>query len=274
MVNVIISRKGFDSKAGGCASPILPDGNSMVSIPIPDRFFEEQRYDQLIEQSTGKTYRQIVEELRPKSAQSMEYCHLDPDINPTIHPETNWTPVFGQVEAAETILENNGVGVGDIFLYFGWFRGTVMEDGRMRYARKRDELDFFHTADIHSIFGHLEIKEIVRDAEEMKERFPRHPHVDRHKYSNKSGNNTMYVGDRRSSGVFRFDEKRVLTSYGHSRAKWDADKLSWMLNELDSLNKTPVIADNTIYFRGIWQELVIRDASDECLDWVEEITRN
>lgn len=30
----ILSRKGFDSGYGGCASPILPDG-TMLSIPIP-----------------------------------------------------------------------------------------------------------------------------------------------------------------------------------------------------------------------------------------------
>ena len=34
-MRLVISRKGFDSTAGGCASPILPDG-TMVSLPIPD----------------------------------------------------------------------------------------------------------------------------------------------------------------------------------------------------------------------------------------------
>src|SRR5574337_289673 len=33
-MNVVLSRKGFDSGAGGHASPILPDG-TMVSLPIP-----------------------------------------------------------------------------------------------------------------------------------------------------------------------------------------------------------------------------------------------
>src|SRR5437763_11628659 len=32
---IILSRKGFDSAAGGCASPVLPDGR-LVSFPIPD----------------------------------------------------------------------------------------------------------------------------------------------------------------------------------------------------------------------------------------------
>lgn len=33
-MRIILSRKGFDSEYGGCASPILPDGK-MISMPIP-----------------------------------------------------------------------------------------------------------------------------------------------------------------------------------------------------------------------------------------------
>ena len=33
-MRVILSRKGFDSSNGGCASPIFPD-NTMLSLPIP-----------------------------------------------------------------------------------------------------------------------------------------------------------------------------------------------------------------------------------------------
>lgn len=274
MVNIIISRKGFDSAAGGCASPIMPDGKNMVSIPIPDHYFDRWDYQSLNEQYTGRSYRQIVSELRPKCLSCMDHCHLDPDINLALHPEKDWTPVFGQVGTAETILENNGVEVGDIFLFFGWFRGTVEGDEGMRYTTKNDDMDFFHTSDIHAIFGHLEIKEIVRDADEMKERFPWHPHVGRHEMSNNSGNNTMYVGDRKTTGTFGYDEKRVLTKIGCTRSKWDANKLSWMLKDLDSMNKKPVINNDTICFRGRWQELVIRDASEDCLDWVGEILNN
>jgi hypothetical protein len=33
-MNVILSRKGFDSQYGGYPSPVLPDGR-MISLPIP-----------------------------------------------------------------------------------------------------------------------------------------------------------------------------------------------------------------------------------------------
>nr|WP_275450862.1 hypothetical protein [Pseudomonas syringae] len=35
-MRIILSRKGFDSAAGGCQGPILPDGR-LFSLPIPDK---------------------------------------------------------------------------------------------------------------------------------------------------------------------------------------------------------------------------------------------
>lgn len=35
-MKLILSRKGFDSAAGKCPNPILPDGR-MVALPIPDK---------------------------------------------------------------------------------------------------------------------------------------------------------------------------------------------------------------------------------------------
>jgi len=37
-MKIILSRKGFDSKNGGIASPILPDG-ALLSLPIPDPYW-------------------------------------------------------------------------------------------------------------------------------------------------------------------------------------------------------------------------------------------
>ncbi len=268
MTNIIISRKGFDSGAGGCASPILPDGRTAVPLPIPDDTSSKWDYDGLIEQTTGLSYRQLIKELRPRCAKDLKQCHLDPDINPNLHPEDGWVPIFGQDGGAEGILEKYGVEVGDIFLYFGWYKGTVEHDGSIRYANKKDGLDFYHCSDIHMLFGHLKVKEVVRDPDEMRERFSWHPHAERHK---KFRNNTMYVGDRGSSGVLPFDEKRVLTRKGCTRSKWDADMLGWMRGDMDRMSMQPVFSGETVHFRGRWQELVIQDASDECLDWVEEM---
>ena len=44
-MKVILSRKGFDTKSGGFASPIFPDG-SCFSIPILGKY-NKKRYNEL-----------------------------------------------------------------------------------------------------------------------------------------------------------------------------------------------------------------------------------
>ncbi|WP_410330269.1 hypothetical protein [Marinobacter sp.] len=44
-VRLILSRKGFDSSAGGCPSPVLPDA-SLCVLPIPDSV-SRIRYDEV-----------------------------------------------------------------------------------------------------------------------------------------------------------------------------------------------------------------------------------
>ena len=43
--------------------------------------------------------------------------------------------MFGQSHAAQRHLENHCVGVGDIFLFFGWFREVEQRDGQYRFKR-------------------------------------------------------------------------------------------------------------------------------------------
>ena len=76
-MKVILSRKGFDSSYGGCASPILPDG-TMLSMPIPggeasNLKFEDIKYGEI-------TYLDIWDKLYSKHKTDKLYCHLDPDI--------------------------------------------------------------------------------------------------------------------------------------------------------------------------------------------------
>ena len=116
-MKIILSRKGFDTVNGGCASPCLPDG-TLLSMPIPSD--DSLTYNDIVYQ--GLTYKQILKQLNPKK----EYngCHLDPDIRPSLRTITliEWQPAFGQIDAAQGQLRNQGVGAGDLFLFFGWFR--------------------------------------------------------------------------------------------------------------------------------------------------------
>ena len=56
-----------------------------------------------------------------------------------------------------------------------------------------------------------------------------------------------------------------------SRSVWDLDKLPWLKDEDVQLSKSPVWGKDTVQFPGRWQELIVKDASDDCLDWVERI---
>ena len=122
-MKVILSRKGFDSSNGGIPSPILPDG-TLLSLPIPAKV-DTVTFDQLC--YGGVSYASILSQLRGKEDKRNHFnCHLDPDIREDVYPENiaNWQAAFGQIKSAQGVLKNQGVGEGDLFLFFGWFRQT------------------------------------------------------------------------------------------------------------------------------------------------------
>ncbi|MCV6603932.1 MAG: hypothetical protein OIF34_01405, partial [Porticoccaceae bacterium] len=121
-MNIIFSRKGFDSSAGGIPSPILPDG-TLLPLPIPQtdgpiKFSQLHHTDQ-----SGRTQSlsSIISQLGGKGWRGR--CHLDPDLDASLiaRPE-GWLPAFGQFGCAQRHLEQEQVGRGDLFLFFGWFR--------------------------------------------------------------------------------------------------------------------------------------------------------
>ena len=162
-VKIIFSRKGFDSRNGGVASPIFPDGR-MRSLPIPDKNdkvnFEKVKCDltDLGYRATGLG--SLVQDLTFKPRKSergvkgTDTCHLDPDLirSDLTHRKTGWLPMFGQGNAACAHLLNNGVREGDLFLFFGWFHPLQKVNGQFKFDPERQ--------DAHVIFGWLQIGEI------------------------------------------------------------------------------------------------------------------
>ena len=154
-MKLILSRKGFDSGVANCASPILPDG-AMVSLPIP--LPSSLHYRDIAWR--GRSLGPVVEALSRGTVTANDPAHLDPDLAFEARPRLpGWRPAFGQVAAAQTHLAAQGVGPGDLFLFFGWFRRV---DGNAT----RFLLD---APDEHVLFGWLQIGEIC----------PVHPHPDR-----------------------------------------------------------------------------------------------
>ncbi|MCK0127392.1 hypothetical protein [Erythrobacter sp. F6033] len=127
-MKIVFSRKGFDSSAGGGPSPIV-DGRPL-SLPIPAGTASRTTYgglglgDHASLASKGKLG-------------ADDLCHHDPMFC------DDGTCVFGQHSAAQTHLERQGVGLGDVFVFFGLF---AEEETREPH---------------HRIFGYLRVEEMI-----------------------------------------------------------------------------------------------------------------
>src|SRR3954469_15394864 len=155
-MKLILSPKGFDSTPayGPCGGPSLPT-HRMVSLPIPHESgtltFGALRHQ-------GLDVGQLVSDLTGTRVHGAERAHLDPDLDPTARDRRRgWRAAFGQDGAAQRHLERQGVGVGDLFLFFGWFRRVQKVRGRYRYLA--GALD--GARDLHVIFGWLRVGKVL-----------------------------------------------------------------------------------------------------------------
>jgi hypothetical protein len=254
---IILSRKGFDSEYGGRPSPILPDG-TMLSLPIPDDD-ECTRYKDL--SFEGVSYLNIIRELGYNKNEVN--CHLDPDLRfDATHRDYSWKACFGQSGAAASHLNSQNVGVGDIFLFFGWFRKTEYDsNGKLRYVKR--------APDIHAIFGYLQVGEVTSTGEE-RAKFNWHPHAKENIQRN--GLNYIFVADENvlgsvhpGSGVFKFNNKLQLTKQGMSRSRWELPEC--LTNIPMTYHNSNSLKEN--YFQSAMkgQEFVF-DSSEEIEEWI------
>jgi hypothetical protein len=131
-MNVIFSRKGFDSQYGRMPSPILPDGR-LLPLCIPSGH-DRATLSDLPYIGTENT--QLIFEVSDGRHNGSTRVHLDPDLAKT--PQTQldgWRPALGQTGAAQSHLRSKGIGPGDVFLFFGWFRQIELIAGRWRFAK-------------------------------------------------------------------------------------------------------------------------------------------
>jgi hypothetical protein len=216
-VKVIFSRKGYDSQAGGCASPII-DGRP-YSLPIPAGTPTPTRYGDLA-RDIGK----IVRDLTGGRIVPGDACHLDPDIDKVALAARlpGWRGCFGQVGASQAHLERQGVGVGDLFLFWGLFRTAERSsDGRWVFTGPPE----------HRVFGWLQVGEVHYVGCDGSTILDRHPWLRDHLHARDgwTRQNTLYVAreeldlpgcKRATPGWGVFARGRRLTAAGKRVSLW------------------------------------------------------
>jgi len=224
-MKIIMSRKGFDSSSGGVPSPIFSDGK-MLSLPIPSKQ-SSIKYKDVSWEHTNLGG--IVEQLTNNRIKPSYLAHLDPDLNPaSIKRDKGWTPLFGQVSAAQGHLSNQSICKGDLFLFFGLYRNVTTINNRYYYDSK--------SLPKHVIWGWLQIGDIIKidtcDRKKLKWALY-HPHFHR----NQDPTNTLYIASKYLSidgikvkipgaGIFKyFDNKLQLTKMNSPKVSiWQLPK--------------------------------------------------
>lgn len=124
--------------------------------------------------------------------------------------------------------------------------------------------------------GYLQVGEIITDPGRIKREYPWHPHS---RFSDK--NNVLYIpADKliingedqgvKGYGVLNYDKKRVLTKEGRSKGNW-IKRVFYMPENVAGNRKNSSKSEDALYYAGIWQEIVLKDTTEELIDWVKEL---
>lgn len=275
MAKIILSRKGFDSSAGGYPSPIL--GHSLLSLPIPQPLTSVS-YRQLLT-NQGNSVLEIMAEL---GIRQPETCHLDPDLvyGSLTNRPVDWQPAFGQTGAALSHLQGEGVGEGDLFLFFGWFKQAETYQGKWRFVP--------HAPDLHVIYGYLEVGKVIDISKDPLPNWAnQHVHVACRSQFTRGGNvlfvakeQSTWLPDNKGAGIFSIHPHLILTDPQRNpirRTHWRLPSCFFAADKACRLSyhrhKYGVNSDNDSYqmkaaSRG--QEFV-SDLTPEVAQWVQEL---
>lgn len=251
-MKIIFSRKGMDASSGGHASPIFPDG-SMASLPIKGNDTSQHKYRDVATSYEGKPLYSIMDEFAPRKNLSWHDvgCHLDPMFSNNLE----WA-ALGQADGAEGHLRNNKVGVGDLFLFYGWFREIDQNNGKWSYSS--------NARDIQQVWGYLKVdeKRIIDSEVDRKNVLSQlpwlsdHPHIKRPKTG--TYKECIYIS-REKHGLLSYRQDCCLTDMKNyrGRATWrlpecfnQPQAFTYLKNFVQDGN------DAVVQFRGYGQEFI------------------
>ena len=257
-MNIIFSRKGFDTHSGGYPSPIFPDG-TCYSLPIPGKY-NIKKYSELEFEYDSDPIQKICNDLTNNSVKvngkfkQCDYfdgkftCHKDPCL-------IDDYLILGQTGSALGHLQNREVRKDDLFLFYGLFQKVEKTNGKWVYIDKPFHMIYAFMR-VENLF--LYDKNFTSKDEISKYSFLRkHPHMD-----------DDFIGKYKKSGFFfgktfrhfNFSTNRVLTDMD------DYTKFSnWKLpidfdfSEYISFIKKVYVKNGNAYLshRGFGQEFVL-----------------
>jgi hypothetical protein len=156
----------------------------------------------------------LVEQLQGVKGLARESANLNPDLDPEALPrEQGWKPNFLQRGAPRQHLDDNYVGEGDLFLFYGSFRETLSQGG-LRFRPDQPER--------HCIYGWLQISAICRpgqaDSPELPDFCASNPQIQE---AASSGDAALYLATQRlkilglrrqvpGGGVFKYFSNSLL----------------------------------------------------------------
>lgn len=281
---IILSRKGFDTSYGGCASPIFQDGH-MVSFPIPERNKDTKvrtTYGDL-HPALGRSIPEMISSLHPKDSEwSNKKVHLDPDIRPELRQSNNKVRrgFFGQANGSQTTLAKGQVHNLEndaLFLFYGYFRKVEGSGSKLRYVR-------FENDNQHVIWGWLQVGSShtisSRQGCEQLSGLDHHPHIQ--DYDRK--NNSLYIGREYLSfdetkagfGVFdRYHPDLRLTSPVGPMSSWKVPNflVEAATGGVEKQWNKPQKDPGSFSYRGPGQEFIFDTSNheDETKEWLAKL---
>lgn len=289
-MRIVLSRKGLDSSFGNLPSPVLPD-NELCWLPIPSNSAKDVKYGDLY--SGRLNIDTLLGDLTADNSNLVRLsCHLDPDLSRnTVKRNRPWKASFGQCSVAQSHLDANRVSIGDLFLFFGWFRNTLIKDGQLFWDDKN--------TDKHILFGWLQVGEkysLSSDYKHAPAYIHYHPHYVNHSlYTGAQNNNTIYVAaksltfhgnsyDLPGAGMFKkmSNDLCLTTQHAKSRSYWRLPL--WFFPENGKrplsyhgeLNRWSKNSNYTLLRSvGRGQEFILdSDEYPEALDWAYSLISN
>lgn len=209
---VVLSRKGLDLASGHGYSPFDPETGKYIVLPIPEgeiggnigkgtRFEGIKLLPNYLSGINVPNLRDLInhELLHYGSETKKEirekYAHFDPWLGPCpwLTAQSNHhVGAFGQANAAQSHLANQGVGIGSLFLFFTRFKPIKGRHNKLGFNMDVNKGAYF-------LYGWLKVGTIAQkykdiDNREIKQR---HPHGAKHDFvdNDRKDRNTIYIAD-------------------------------------------------------------------------------